>query len=287
MECRRILAVVQVAHTVHKLQLRIGKAECGVCSFGGCKQQSVEVLDSPLLKSEPDALHIGQGLLCGQLPNLGLNDPVDTLFVDDQQTIFISEVLHILRAELDNFLECVNGNKAAVVSKLIGGSLQHIKDILNLIDGIARRGDQVFQIVNDILFCLLNLGVEIPQRVCPLLIGGVQVIQRIDEVFGTLTQLIGLLLRIALKLVEVLHVAHHELIGLRVVVNLKTKCLQLLDAIADGVAPQGIQHFKGVDFVTVHIDELLGQSNLFPFRPGIFDAELQGTQPNLNCLQPL
>ena len=30
--------------------------------------------------------------------------PVDTLFVDDQQTIFISEVLHILRAELDNFL---------------------------------------------------------------------------------------------------------------------------------------------------------------------------------------
>ena len=192
------------------------------------------------------------------MPNLGLNNPVDTLFVDDQQSVFIPEVLHILRAEFDDFLIRIDRDEA-ICRKLIGGGFQNVENILNLIDGIARRGDQVFQIVNDILFCLLNLGVEIPQRVYSLLVGGVQVVQRIDEVFGALTQLIGLLLRVALKFIEVFHVAYHELVGFRIVVNLKTKRLQLLDAVADGVASQGVQHFKGVDFVTVNVDELLCQ----------------------------
>ena len=123
MECCRILAIVQVTHTVHKLQFCIGKAECSVCSLRGCKQKGIEILDSTLLKCQPYTLHIGQSLLRSQLSNLGFDDPVDTLFIDDQQAIFVSEVLHILRTEADNLLESIDRDKTTVVSELISSGL--------------------------------------------------------------------------------------------------------------------------------------------------------------------
>ena len=59
MECCRILAIVQVTHTVHKLQFCIGKAECSVCSLRGCKQKGIEILDSTLLKCRGTDRHSG------------------------------------------------------------------------------------------------------------------------------------------------------------------------------------------------------------------------------------
>ena len=159
-----ILVFIQIQQS----QIGVYKAPCGVGSVRCRKKKLVQIFNRALLKGKPDALYVAHGVLQRQLLRFCGNYTVDVLFVDNQKTIFIFQVLHVLWAKPDDILQRVNRYKSAITGKFIRRTFQGAQYILNFIYCIVGCINDCDQIINDFLLNGSDVGLVFPPQITEL-----------------------------------------------------------------------------------------------------------------------
>ena len=171
-----ILVVIEAKHG----EIRVHQIPGCTSGFGRGKQQLIQILNGILLQSQLQPFHICHSVIQSKLLCLSRNHLLDALPVNNQQAVFILQILHILRAKVENGLVSVDGNETAVLCILIRCVLQGLVDVLQAVHRFAGSRHHIKKIIYNSLLCLLYIVLAIPPGVAQGadLIAGIRIPKR-------------------------------------------------------------------------------------------------------------
>ena len=148
----RIALLGKVKHS----KLCVDGTPLNLSQVGRCVQQIIQRNNVVLLQSHTQTLHISGGAFQSHLISLSFDNTVDHFLIDGQKPVFVFEVSHVFDAKFGDFLEGIDGDKTTICRVFLGSLLERVENVLNRINRVACRINNIREIVDNFLLNILN-----------------------------------------------------------------------------------------------------------------------------------
>ena len=263
LECRLVLIFVQSGQR----QVCIDKVPSSVSSlFSGIKQ-IVQRRNVALLLCNSQSFNIRQRTFNSKLLSFGRNHSTNPLFIDNKLSVFVNQVCQVFLSHSPDALQGVYGDKSTL-SVLVRRVMECVVNILDSINRVGSLFNDTIQKLHNLLTGFLGILSEFFPVFRTVTIFLVQVRQRTNKIFSFLPQSVrGFLqsvvftLAVSSQLVQVLHVFDPKLIGISVILYLKTQISKRLNASGDCAVSLVVQIVQRLLLTLIGTDQLTLQKN--------------------------